>query len=539
MTEKNEDKNLDSLVSLCTDFKKIKDDAENFINNNKNNEYLLEFRDIMIHKNMKNLDIQFEYDLLLSILHFAAISEINGILFSLFEEIKKSFHYLKNKKYNSNNNFFFFLKNLVLYDSSQINFNFITSLFSSLFIGVFTEPGTYLLCFFIDIVLLIVLFLFHVIELEEEYENEFIYLIKTIIFYALIYFFTGIISLFPFHILKNKNSPFNLLVGNTCSFIGVLIKNLIHFGLLYLDLHNYFFYIIQGIIFILLSLIYAIFLYKRKKNDIIYPIYGYLNGKFSCESQSSNITLKFQGFCKFLSTLFSCSKDSQWIFFILNFFSRAQKILFKSKFKNEFDEKSPMIYNFIFSYCIYLIFMLLYDFYYYKCYKPKKSINQFKNIQDTNENNKKDNVAEKENEKKEVRKEILDLISKKEELRNGNKLKEIFLYYLIFLENSSSLECSILFLIYGSTPEISFISIFIGGTINFILTEYYSTQNIEYLPLSGFISFLNLLFKCLEIYYSVFKDDIWIFIQIVFAFFGLIISLYKLVKQFKLYFYKN
>ena len=80
MTEKNEDKNLDSLVSLCTDFKMIKDDAENFINNNKNNEYLLEFRDIMIHKNMKNLDIQFEYDLLLSILHFAAISEINGIL---------------------------------------------------------------------------------------------------------------------------------------------------------------------------------------------------------------------------------------------------------------------------------------------------------------------------------------------------------------------------------------------------------------------------------------------------------------------------
>ena len=110
---------------------------------------------------------------------------------------------------------------------------------------------------------------------------------------------------------------------------------------------------------------------------------------------------------------------------------------------------------------------------------------------------------------------------------------------MIFLENSASLECSILFLIYGSTAEISFMAIFIGGTINFILTEYYSTQNIEYLPLSGFISILNSLFKGLEIYYSIFKDDIWILVQIIFACIGLIIALYKLVKQFKLYFLKN
>ena len=159
-SKKNEDKNLDNLVSLYDDLEKIREGAENFVINNENNEYLFEFRDIMIHKNMKNLDIQFEYDLLMSIFHFVAISEINGILFSLFEEIKKSCHYLKNKKYNKNNNFFYFLKSLVLYDSSQINFNFIASLFSSLFIGVFKEAGTYSLCFLVDIILLITLFFF-------------------------------------------------------------------------------------------------------------------------------------------------------------------------------------------------------------------------------------------------------------------------------------------------------------------------------------------------------------------------------------------
>ena len=505
----------------------------------------------MIQKNMKNLNIAVELDLLMSTVHFLAISEINGVLFSLFEEIKRSFHYLRNKKYNTNKNFYDFFKNLVQYDSSQINFNFMSSLFSSLFIGVFKETGTYLLCVLVDILLLIFLYVFHIDELEEEYENEFNYMIGTIIFYILIYLFTGIISLFPFHILKNKNSPWNLLLGNTCSFIGVLFKNFIHFILLYFNIDNFHFYLIEGIIFIFFSFTYFIFLLKRKKNEIIDPIYSYLNGKFTCENKSSTITFKFQGFCVFLSYLFSCynSNGSTWNFFVLNFCSRAQKVLFKSKFKIEFDEKSPMIYNFIFSYFIYIIFMGLYDFWYYIFKKPTRcnnlnNNNQIVEIQDTNENKKKDNIGKKENEnkeedkkeldKKKIKEEINDIISKKKELAKDSQIKEIFLYCLIFLENSCSLTCSILFLIIGSTPEISFIAILVGGTINFILTEYYSTQNIEYLSLSGFISVLNFFFKLLEIYYSVFKDDFWIWIQIAFAVLGLIFALYKFLILFRL-----
>ena len=107
---KNEDEQ-DILISLYTQLNEITKKVEDFVKNNQNKEYLFEFRNIMIQKNMKNLNIAVELDLLMSIVHFLAISEINGVLFSLFEEIKRSFHYLRNKKYNTNKNFYDFFKN--------------------------------------------------------------------------------------------------------------------------------------------------------------------------------------------------------------------------------------------------------------------------------------------------------------------------------------------------------------------------------------------------------------------------------------------
>ena len=259
----SEEDEEDSVHQLVIKFKELKGNVENFIQQNKKNkkkEDLLKFRDILMNVNL-NEHNTVEKELFYSILHFWGISEVNGILFSLLEEMKKSFHYLKgDRTYNNDNDndndkeynydFNYFFKTLVFYDSSQINFNYFSSILSTTFINIMGETRTYFLCLFLNIVSLILLYLFHITELGEEYENEFNYLLKTGCFYLFIYIFTGIIGLMPFYLLKNKNSDWNIFLINLCCFIGVLLKNLIHWLLSNLILDDNIFLMLKGILII-------------------------------------------------------------------------------------------------------------------------------------------------------------------------------------------------------------------------------------------------------------------------------------------------
>ena len=130
--------------------------------------------------------------MLFSILHFYALSEINGIIFSLLEEIKKSAHYLfmNDSEYNKDKNFYDFLLDLVLYDSSQINFNYISSLFSNTIINLINEIPTYILCTFCNFVSFILIFFFHLLKLTDPHGNELIYLCKIVSFFLPFYLFT-------------------------------------------------------------------------------------------------------------------------------------------------------------------------------------------------------------------------------------------------------------------------------------------------------------------------------------------------------------
>ena len=170
----SEEDEEDSVHQLVIKFKELKDNVENFIQQNKKNkkkEDLLKFRDILMNVNL-NEHNTVEKELFYSILHFWGISEVNGILFSLLEEMKKSFHYLKgDRTYNNDNdndnkcnyNFNYFFKTLVFYDSSQINFNYFSSILSTTFINIMGETRTYFLCLFLNIVSLILLYLFYII----------------------------------------------------------------------------------------------------------------------------------------------------------------------------------------------------------------------------------------------------------------------------------------------------------------------------------------------------------------------------------------
>ena len=232
------------ILPLKTEFDNCLEKIENLINNNQENQkkqenqkYLLKLRDILMIKNV-NPNNDLETYIFFSIFHFYALSEINGILFSLLEEIKKSAHYLftKDSEYNKEKNFYDFFLDLVLYDSSQINFNYLSSMLSNSIINLIDVIPTYIMSTACNSVLLILLYFFHLTELDEERDIEIIYFCKMGSFFLLIYLFTGIIGLLPFYLLENKNNPKNIVVGNFCLFLGVIIKNILHFVFIYIYL---------------------------------------------------------------------------------------------------------------------------------------------------------------------------------------------------------------------------------------------------------------------------------------------------------------
>ena len=522
-TQSNNSEEEDRVYELIIKFNELKDNAENFINNN-NKKDLLKFRDILMNKKL-NLHNNVEKELFLSILHFWGISEVNGILFSLLEEMKKSFHHLKgDQTYNNGINFYYFFKDLVFYDSSQINFNYFSSILSTTFINIMGETRTYFLCLFLNIVSLILLYLFHITELNEEYENEFNYLLKTGCFYLFIYIFTGIIGLMPFYLLKNKNSDWNIFLINLCCFIGVLLKNLIHWLLSNLIFDDNIFLMLKGILILFLlsgyNFIISIMKKKNKKKNNEKKekknnennekknnenneqnnnenneqnnnenneqnnkeSYSYFLGNFTSENELSTINIKIEGFLQYLHSIFT---ESVIIIIFLNFTSRAQKIESKSIFKKEYDEKWLMLLNILISYLIYLIIMAIY--YGYNHFTKKKN-NEAKNVpNELNENSdlKLDEIKQKKVEEKK-NKEVNETYNKIKKQEKKNKKKELFINFVFLFENILSIIFSFL-IFFLSEPLFCFFEILFSGSINFILIEYYSVQKINYFSLSGVI----------------------------------------------------
>ena len=495
---------------LFTKFKstnKLVEDLNINIFKNKNK---YELRDVIMNMNNNSDNKKIEckniefFLIFTSIIHFYVISEINGILFALLEEMKKYFHSLGKKDgYNEDKNFYDFFKRTVLYDSSQINFNYVTSLFTNILISSFNVVYTYLLCLIFIIASLLSLYFFHLSDLSKENPNEFYHFLKIVVFYALIYVFTGIIGYLPFQILENKNNHWNIYLLNFSSFIGVAIKNLIHYYIYLKYITNnteFFFY--KFALFVLLSFIYNVILYiinkKKKKN---YPIYDYNLGVLSFQNAYSKIKIRFQKTSQYICNLMKEDKFRIWFIFFINLFSRTQKVMFKSKFKDDFEENLYMLLNMFFSHALYLIIIVIYNIWEYSC--------KLKGENETKINNEKND-------------EIKSIKEKIQSIKLKSRDREKFIYKLIIIENSLSFILNIIYIFSYKGKAISFFTVLLGGTINFILAEYYPTQKIQYLSLSGIISISNLLFRGTEFLYSVFKNDIiWNVAQIISSYSGI------------------
>jgi len=540
---------LEKINNLKIEFKDIANKIEEFnhkINNNENKKILKKFRNVLINQNNDHSE-EFQMNLIYSIIHFLAISEINDILFALLEEMKKTLHYLiDDNTYNSNKNYYDFLLDGVLYDSSQINFNYLSALLSNTLINLVGDNITYLICSIFNTVTLILLYFLHLIDVKSEYSNEFTHLIKIFLFYIFIYTFTGIISFYPFYSMNNRFSGKNIIAINSFLFLGVLIKYIIHILLIYININRAVFYLIKICIFVICSFIYLIFhiiIFQKNKDN---P-YSFFIGKFKYRNKSSTIILELDNLGGYLKSLINSSVK---LIFVLNFFSRAQKIMFKSKYKKEYDNNWLMPINFLISYAIYLFVMFTYNY----CLENKKnlktekhnsilseSINADEDDEDEDEDKDKDgngdkdvlintNGKDKESDKikdyeyENTKKQIKSLNDQK----LSNKNKEIFIFACFFFENFLSFCFSIIYLIFDSNSIICYSSILISGSINFILTEYYSSQKIEYFSLSGIICISQIIFRLVELIYSLYKDDKWIYFQITVSFLGSLVSSFSL-----------
>ena len=507
--------------------------------------------------------------LIFSIFHFYAIAEINGYLYSLFGEIKRSSDHIFNGYYNTTKNFSDFFTNSTLTDSSQINFNYFTSIFTSYFICKFSIMTLY---FFSSLALygfICLISIFKFLDKESiinNYNYEDKKSIFTLIFYYIaIYFFAGLIALLPYEILKmnKKINSWDLLLMNFFLTFAVIVKNLLHnnFELFKSPSTCGLFYISSSFIyFIYPFIIWFNNKFKDNKNDndneniyinnqedtynvenndrnktnaINYQNddksindeslieFGYddidegkiiqmlnINQEQNPNNKSEEnekkiyfnpifilgcLIIQFNKFIisitikGFLSYIWSILSDKKIILIILiNLLSRAQKLKFKTIYKNEF---SKSIYYLIGNFGLSYLILLFFSIYFYLKVKNKKIVNNQKIL----------------------------------------KIKECYIINAIIIDDFFVLIFSILNIIFAN-PIFSYLSISIGGNFNFLLYEYYSTIEREYISMSGFISLAQIIFRILELIFEPCKDY-WLRLQIVISILGIIFSLiyFKLV----------
>ena len=142
-------------------------------------------------------------------------------------------------------------------------------------------------------------------------------------------------------------------------------------------------------------------------------------------------SIKIKGFCSYLASIF---KSRISLFLLINFVGRAQKLKFKVDYKEKFDKEFwLLIANFLISLWIYLFISIFISL----CFNDKWE-----------------------------EKPIIVILG----------IENILVFILTVL----IFRCDCRWICYAA--------ISISGCVNYILYEYYSTVEIEYITASGFIS---------------------------------------------------
>ena len=168
---------------------------------------------------------------------------------------------------------------------------------------------------------------------------------------------------------------------------------------------------------------------------------------------------------------------------LINFCSRLQKLKFKTEYKNKIENIHFLFFNFVFS-----VFIIgFFDLIYYIYIKITKKDFQNKNI-------------------------------------------ENFIMICLILSFSYVFVLSIIYYFKEDSESYSLcISIILTGSLNFLLYFYYSTQEAEYISLSGIISISQIIFRIIEFFLEPFdsnNDYFWQIFSSPIGIFGCILYIY-------------
>ena len=457
----------------------------------------------------------------LSILHFFAFSEIHGILLALMKEIERSLkrsitgHYKFEKKDGKMiiKTFYYFLTKSNYHDSSQINFNYVSSIFTLSFIKLFRTKYNILIVYFISI-LVVAIFSFILIAFDYRNEEELkkqknysgLKIFGFIIIYVLIYCFAGFISLLPHKLLddiyKKEKEIFSLgkhVFINGSLLVAVTLKNIFNIYLLHPkcgSISKIIFWetiIFSGsaTLFLLILLIIVYRNYKIIKEDEQNYSTNYIGGFLMIKYNKIFTLIEIKGFGKYILSLFKNYKILLILF--INLCSRLQKLKFKREYKEKVTEDLYLCGNFFISFAFYILLFIGFK-YLIEC-KSKNISNEIEN-----NNNEKDD-------------------------ENKIHILEKIMIYSLIIEFLSVLAISVFFYLKeDSVAWITYVSIALTGSLNYFLYYYYSTQTAEFISLSGVISLAQLGFRgiegCLEPFDSN-SDYIWQFVS---SSLGLILS---------------
>ena len=533
------------------------------------------------HQNFKNFCFFISYEKLkyffsalcfyfLTIFHFLALSEVHGILLVLFKEIERTIKQLIFGHYDFKNDkgeeiikdFYYYLTESNYHDSSQINFNYLSSMFTILVIKKF---NTYYNIVFVYLISIVFVTIFSSILLSYDYKNKkqlkdnenysvWKCIFGFIVPYIFIYSFAGFISLLPNKILdeiySNKKLSGNLnklIYINFCIGISVVIKNYINKFWIHSNITSiYYILLIEILIFAGASSIYFLYLFlllfitkkKIKKRSNSFSLFPSIALKEVKESNERSYTY--------------IKRDST--FNIIEDFNQDEKKLNSTiKINQTENNKNYSIYYlggyfFIETNSIYS-FITIKGFgnYILSVFKSKKIwlilfLNLCSRIQKlkfkTEYKNKIENIhllffnfifsvlfiG------------VLDFIyliyikSTKQKFKNQSI--ENFLMVYLCISFFYVLILSIIFYFTDSEPTSLYISIVITGSLNYLLNFYYSTQSAEYISLSGIISFSQIIFRLIEFCFEPFEKDNDYFWQISFSIAGIISAIlyYKINK---------
>ena len=266
----------------------------------------------------------------------------------------------------------------------------------------------------------------------------------------------------------------------------------------------FWFYLIFAVLTIVLSII---FYYKNKnifdkeKNKIKIE---YLFGKVNIHSKSVDISIKTKDFIPYCFFLF----NRKVVFLlIINLCSRISKLKFKTEYKNFFKENQSIkifVFNldqfwlifisFAVSFIIYILFFIVNCFFEDKC-----------------------------------KSECCNCIKEREccEKCKVNCKENVFSIF-ISLENFFIIVLSIVcFFDIGNVDYCWFLAILISGSVNFIFSDFYFNEKINYLLISGFVDITQAIFGILDFLLEPFNDINWyLYLQIIPSFIAMIACIF-------------